>query len=245
MIKKMIKYLQWQNIIFVSFFIIILLISTHQLYFNTTRYLYILVFTLVIWLLLKKCFNSINNINKFILLLFTYLCFLQGYSIVEMFYPYPTIINSESYDKAIKISESIINYPINREFHVDKDTTSIVLHTDNVKIFDRIAIDIADSDFFDDSIKIGIMHKPSDDMYESNNSLEKELDKRIRCIQGVNFVKTSVVYNEENGKINPDLTTISVNIKVKEGANKEKIYKIVNNFLPMPNENKKIIIQNE
>lgn len=235
MIEKIVKYLKWQNAIFVSLFIIILIISAHQLYFNTTRYLYILVFTLIIWLLIKKCFHLINNINKFTLLLFAYLCFLQGYSIVEMLYPYPTIINSESYNKAMKISESIINYPINREFHLDKDTTSIVLHTDNSKIFDKIAIAIADSDLFDNSVKIGVYYKYSDNSQIAKKRAEKSFNKRIELIGGVKSAKTNIM----------DKDNITINVVIDKNADKDRIYKIIRNFLPIPDENKKIIIQNE
>ena len=223
------------KILIVLFYIIIFLITIQQLFFNTTRCLYILVFATIIFLLLRKYLPLINDINKFVLLLVTYLCFLQGYSIVEMFYPYPTIINAGSYEKAVIISDSVINYPINREFHIDKDTTSIVLHTDNAKFFDKIAIDIAKSELFDPSVKIGVYYRPSDNPRISNERLAKCFNNRIKLIQGVKRVDTDV----------PDNNRIIINVVVHKSADKNKIYKIINNLLPMPNENKKIIIQNE
>ncbi len=223
------------NIILILFYIIISLITIHQLFFNTVRYLYILIFVVITFLLLKKYFHLNNNINKFLLLLITYLCFLQGYNVIEMFYPYPTIINVGSYEKAVIISNSLINYPINREFHIDKDSTSIVLHTDNTNFFDKIAINIAKSELFDNSVKIGVYYRPSDNPSISNERLEKCFNNRIKLIQGVKFVDTQI----------PDNNQIIINVIVDKGTDKNKIYKIINNFLPMPNENKRIIISKE
>ncbi len=223
------------NFFLILFYIIIFLITIHQLFFNTTRYLFILIFSVIIFLLLKKYFHLINSINKFLLLLITYLCFLQGYNVIEMFYPYPTIINSESYDKAVKISESIINYPIGREFHIDKDSTSIVLHTDNTKIFDKIAIDIAESKLFDNSLKIGVCYRPSANPRISNERLEKYFNNRIKLIHGIKQVDTQI----------PDNNRIIINVIVDKGKDKDRIFKIINNFLPMPSENKKINISEE
>ena len=223
------------NIFLILFYIIISLITIHQLFFNTVRYLYILIFVVTIFLLLKKYFHLINSINKFLLLLIAYLCFLQGYNVIEMFYPYPTILNSESYDKAVKISESKINYPINREFHIDKDTTSIVLHTDNTKFIDKIAIGIADSELFDNSVKIGVYYRPSDNPQVNKSRLEKCFNNRIKLIDDVKHVETNI----------PEYNKVTINVIVDKSANKDSIYKIINNLLPMPNENKKINISEE
>ena len=54
-------------------------------------------------------------------------------------------------------------------------------------------------------------------------------------------VKVNTFY--ENEKPNPDLTTIEINVDVSENADKNKIYKTINNFLPMPNDKKTINIR--
>lgn len=215
--------------------IIVILITIHQMFFNTIRYTYIIIFALLLYWLTKKYYTKFSNIYKFFLILVSFLLFLSGYNIVEMFFPYPTIINSKSYDKAVKISNSIINYPVSREFHIHKDTTAITLHTDNTKFIDKIALDIADSELFDNSVKIGVYYRPSDNSNINKNRLEKCFDNRIKLINGVKHVETQI----------PEYNKVTINVVVDKFADKNRIYKIINNLLPMPDENKKILINEE
>ena len=203
-----------------------------------------LISTLLLFLIFEKQYNSINKITK-ILLLFTVIffnsIFIESW---QLFMPYPTIVVTKDYDKAVAIQKFIEKkYLTFAEINDYRDKQFLYLHTYSHKKFDKIAIAIANSDLYDESVTIGAYMVGSDDMYKSNENLEKCFNNRIKLIKGVKSVNTSVIYHEVKGKIEPDLTTIKIVVHIDNTLNdKNSVYKTINNFLPMPKDKKEIIV---
>ena len=228
------------------FGIILSLVLLYCLYFNTLKYSIIIISALVLLLINEKLLSKSPSIVKIFFTIAFFIAFVPSIEMFVMFHPAPIIATTNTYEKAREITAFIAKKGIVGEtMHIEKDYCYITLSTDNRRVFDNLAIAIADSPIFDDTVKIGVMFKPSEDMFTSDRRLEHALDKRFRCIKGVNSAQTSITYHEENGKVNPDLTTVNIEVYVDEDADQERIYKIVNNFLPMPDKNKKITIKRE
>ena len=201
-------------------------------------------FTIVLFVLFEKYFLKLKKITKSLILLFCFLFFGLNILTTETFRIYPTIAITNDFDKAIEIQKFIgKNFNQFAEINSYKDENAIFLHTKNHKVFDKIAIAVAQSDLFDDTVKIGVFYKFSEDAEISRKRLEKCFENRINLIKDVKSTQVKVNTFYENEKPNPDLTTIEINVDVSENADKNKIYKTINNFLPMPNDKKTINIR--
>ena len=238
----------------ISIFYVVLLILTvvfASLFINL-HHIFIFIFlisillSLIIYIIFEKQYSNLSRKIKFLIILST--LFFMGIFMEtwHMFMTYPTIAITNNYEKA----ETIRKFVEKQHFaFVDindfKDKQVLSLHTYSHKCFDKTAISIADSNLFDDSVKIGVYYRTSDNLKIAKLRLEKCFDKRIKLIQGVKNVKTTVNLYEHNKVPNPNLTTITVDVVIAKNADKDRIYKIINNFLPMDNDKKVINITKE
>lgn len=197
--------------------------------------------SLIVFFIFENQYSNLKKITKFIVILTTLFFFGIFTETWHLFMPYPSIAVTKSYAKADAIRKFVEkkNF-IFVEIDDFQNKQILSLHTFSHRRFDKVAIEIADSDLFDDSVKIGVYYRPSDNLNVSKKRLEKCFDKRIKLIQGVKNVKTTVNLYEQNNTPNPDLTTITVDVVADKDADKNRIYKIINNFLPL-NKDKKII----
>lgn len=221
--------------IFYTLFLILIIMGV-SLFINV-HYLSRLIF-LVSLLLASVTFFILDkfNLNKKIkfLVILTTLFFLGIFiEIWQMFVSFPTIAITDNYDKAQAIQKFIEQKCGSfAEIQDFKNEQFLTLHTYSHIKFDKIAIAIADSDLFDDSVRIGVYYQPSGDIIESKKRFEKAINNRIKLINGVKNVETSIYSFSQNPKGNSELNKIEINITTKENADNAKITKIINNFLP-------------
>ena len=212
------------SILYAIIFILLILICEILLinirYISTIILFVAILLSISIYFVFEKYYYDLSKKAKFLIIL-----------ISHFFIVFPTIVVTENYDKALAIQNYIIKkYNTFAEINIFKTEHVLSLHTFSHRKFDKIAIGIADSDLFDDSVKIGIYYKYSDDSEIAKKRSETSFNKRVELIDGVVSAKTQIIDNEN----------IVIDILIDENADKDRIYKIVNNFFPIDN-TKKII----
>lgn len=222
------------GIFYFLFFILIivgvsLFINVH--YLSRLIFFFSLLLAIITFFILDK-FN-LNRKIKFLVILTT--LFFSGIfiEIWQMFVSFPTIAITDNYSKAQAIQKYIEQKCGSfAEIQDFKNEQFLTLHTYSHIKFDKIAIAIADSDLFDDSVRIGVYYQPSDDIIKSKKRFENAINNRIKLIRGVKDVETSIYSFPKNSKENSGINKIEINITTKENADNAKISKIINNFLP-------------
>ena len=231
-------------LLFLTIIIASLFINLHHI--SIIIFLISILLSLIIFIIFEKQYNNLSRKIKFLIILTT--LFFMGIFMEtwHMFMPYPTIAITKNYVKAEAIRKYVEkNHFAFVEINDFNDKQILSIHTYSHKRFDKIAISIADSDLFDDSVKIGAYYNPSKNLYISKGRLEKCFNNRIKLIKGVKDSKTVVNLYENNNIPNADLTTIKINVVIEKNADKDRIYKVINNFLPLENDKKTINITKE
>ena len=231
-------------LLFLTITLVSLFINLHHI--SIIIFLISILLSLIVFVIFEKQYNNLSRKIKFLIILTT--LFFMGIfmEMWHMFMTYPTIAITNNYEKAETIRKFVEKQHLAFvEINDFKDKKVLSLHTYSHKRFDKVAISIADSNLFDDSVKIGVYYRTSDNLKLQKLRLEKCFDKRIKLIQGVKNVKTTVNLYEQNKVPNPNLTTIIVDVAIAKNADKDRIYKIINNFLPLENDKKTIYITNE
>ena len=237
------------KIISIFFVVILILTIIFTSLFINLHHISIIIFlisillSLIIFIIFEKQYNNLSRKIRFLIILTT--LFFMGIFMEtwHMFMTYPTIAITKNYVKAEAIRKYVEkNHFAFVEINDFNDKQILSIHTYSHKRFDKIAISIADSDLFDDSVKIGVYYNPSDNLSINKGRLEKCFNNRIKLIKGVKDSKITVNLYEKNNIPNPDLTTIKIDVVIEKNADKDRIYKIINNFLPLENNKKTINI---
>ena len=227
------------TIIFTSLFI-----NLHHI--SIFIFLFSILLSLIIFIIFEQQYNNLSRKIKFLIILST--LFFMGIFIEtwHMHMRYPTIAITNNYEKAESIRKFVEQKHLAFvEIGNFKDKHVLSIHTYSHERFDKVAISIADSDLFDNSVKIGVYYNPSGNVIIDKSRLEKCFNKRIKLIKGVKEVQTIVNLFEKDNIPNPDLTTIKIDVVIDKNSDKNRIYKIINNFLPFENNKKTINLTEE
>ena len=225
------------SILYAIIFILLVLICEILLinirYISTIILFVAILLSISIYFVFEKYYYNLSKKTRFLVILTTIFFLGILIEISHFFIVFPTIVVTENYDKALAIQNYIIKkYNTFAEINIFKTEHVLSLHTFSHRKFDKIAIGIADSDLFDDSVKIGIYYKYSDDSEIAKKRSETSFNKRVELIDGVIAAKTQIIDNEN----------IVIDILIDKNADKDRIYKIVNNFFPIDNTKKTINI---
>ena len=104
--------------------------------------------------------------------------------------------------------------------------------SEDIKRFDYLTIKLAESDIVDDSVIIGFDYKDTKNKRHSKKRIEKAIERRLKKVDSVISVKSSVKYENNEMYINVDVD-ISRN-------NKRNIENIISKLVPVDKKHKTI-----
>ena len=214
-----------------------------NLYFTQTKYLLIILASIVIFALWKIVFPKISSLTKLLLTIGIVIVYTYVFETYTTLNPYPIIAYTDKPEIAQQLQNFIKqNTLADQEIHIQRDIYYATLRTNNHRLFDKLAIKIAQNPTFQYKVNIGMYFKHSNNPKVQKKRIEKALKNRIKLIKNVKSVKCNLEFTKENDKVNWQEAKIFVNVVINKKANKSNIYTIIDNFLPIPEDNKVIEI---
>lgn len=231
--------------------ILVLVVCVVLLFFNMgdVRFTPLIIASVIFFILVEKVLSKIHYVTKGILIIVFLFLYTTVVDLDKSFHPYQKIVRTTSRVKVDEIEKFIMKRSlVGVGLHIHKKDTKdeyfeIELKTTNRRIFDKLALELIQSDLYDDTVDIGIFYYPpmTDDLKEFHKGLEKVFNKRFKMIKGVESVNTKIIFAPSEENADSNLTKIKVDIKVDANVDKDKIYKIVDRSLNTINKNKNII----
>ncbi|MBR1460390.1 hypothetical protein IJ596_01995 [bacterium] len=234
---------KFEKIVIIALLLILVPYLAYNLYLTQTKYLLILFASIIIFALWKVIFPKISTITKLLLTIGIVVVYTFAYDACNMLNPYPIIVTTDNPDVERELQDFIkMNSPAIQEIRLQGNIYYTTLHTNNRKIYDKLAIKIAQNPSFQYRVNIGMFFKHSNNPKTQKRRIEKALKNRIKLMKNVKSVKCHLEYTEENSKANWQDAKLYLDVVVNKKADRSELYTVIDNFLPVPDDNKDIKI---